>query len=254
MQFRTGSTATGFEVQFDTTAVERAIAAAPRSVYRNLRDYFFRSLLDHRKVWLKTKGNKFGRGEGGEGQPIGVSQIQFERQTPKPNEVIYAMQPSARSASSPEQAEVLLRNLRADIFTGNTILPIHQFGQDINTRGLMSIPYKTRGNKANRFKIPTAREWLKINPGKRLVFMRARRGHVHGFLLEVPRVGRQRRGRDGSAPQRRQFRMRFILTRRAEMDPTLKFYETWDQTGSMRAAAWTAALNKLQRDLDEGRS
>lgn len=249
--FRVGSTATGFEVSFDTSIVELAIAAAPQAAFKRLRNYFFQTILDHRKVWLKVKGNKFGRGSGEEREAIGVSKIQSERSTPKPNEVIYSIQPGERRADSAVDAERKLASMRADIFTGNTILPIHQFGTDINTPNLMSIPYKTRGNKRNQFKTPTAKEWLRINPGKRLQFMRARRGHVHGFLLEVPRAGRQNRRKDGSEPPRRQFRMRFILTRKAEMDPTLRFYETWDSTEGLRNAAWAQAMAKLQKDLDE---
>jgi hypothetical protein len=249
-QFKVGNTATGFQVTVDTSLVDLTIASVPKLAFRQLRSFFFQTLLDHKKQWLQVKGNKFGRGGGDTGQAIGVSSVQSERAAAKPNEVLYSIQPAQRRAETPREAEIMLDRLAGEIFTGNTILPVHEEGRDIRTSRLMAIPYKTRGNKLNRFKTPTPREWRQINPGKRLVFMRARRGPVHGFLLEIPRAKRSRRLRDGSIPDRATARLRFILTRFVEMDPTLQFYATWEGTSSLRDKAWETSMGKMQRALD----
>ena len=121
-RFEVGSTSTGFSVVVDFSAVSRLINAIPKvSLYR-FRSYFFQCLLELRKHWLGLKSNKFGRGGGGAGEPIGVSQIQSERETAKPNEVLYVIKPDERRAATREAALALISKMRADIFTGNAAL------------------------------------------------------------------------------------------------------------------------------------
>ncbi len=238
-----------FRVTIDTTAAELSILAAPMICYFRMRDYFKFMLIRHRAYWLSTKSGGFGRGGGDAGEPIGVSRVQSEREVSKPNEVIYVIKPEAKRASSPREAEILLNRMAATINTGNLVLEVHEEGKDIKTPNLMAIPVRTGLGKAGRGQKVTPDNWRKANPGKVLTLRKGKRGMM--FLYEVVPVFSRANKRKGIEKQHIQdrLRMRFVLTRKVEMDPTLRFYESWDSLENYRQQQWQAMMGKIDADF-----
>lgn len=240
-----------FRVDIDTTAAELSIQAAPKVSYFRLRDYFFKMLIRHRAYWLSTKSSGFGRGDGDAGDPIGVSRVQSERESSKPNEVLYVFQPAQKRAGTAREAELLLNRMSANISTGNVVLPVHEFGTDITSSKYMALPVRTRLGKRGRGLKVTPENWRKANPDKTLTLRKGRAGKL--FLYEVVPVYSRANKRRGITKEHVQDRlkMRFVLTKRVEMDPTLRFYESWDSLEGYREREWGVALNKIQQDFNK---
>jgi hypothetical protein len=236
---------TGFRLTINATQALDQFERAPRLTYKHLRRYFNFVLIIHRQHWLSLKSNAFGRGRGGQGDAINVSNVASWRQSVKPNQVLYDVQPSAKTAKSAIEAENLIGQIAADIYTGNVILPIHEEGRDITSASPMAIPVKTRPG--------SPKAWRARNPGKSLRYKTARDGT--GLLFEVtnlkPRLARAPKGFVGPrALVTEKWRLRFILKRRVDMKPTLKFYKAWDDTAADRDRAWVERVNKLERDIN----
>lgn len=230
-------------VTVDVAPVLSVLREAPKIVYFRARDFMFQILLQHRNQWLAIKGNKFGRGGGGKGEPIRVRQINDGKGPALPNDVAYAISPSEKRAPSPEAAATMLGKLSADIFTGNVILPIHEFGEDIASANYMAVPVKTRPGSPAR--------WRAKYPDRRL---RALPSKINNNvpLYEVSDVRARGRVKKGEQPvTRERLRLRFILTKRVDMKPTLHLYDTWDVGYAERDKLWAAAASKMQSDWEK---
>lgn len=227
----------------DARGAAAVLQAAPKIVYFRVRDYLFQILLQHRKLWLQIKGNKFGRGTTGEtGSPIRVRQINDGGGPARPNDVAYAVSPSDKRAPSSAGARDLLGRLSAEIYTGNVVLPIHEFGTDINSTRWMSVPVKTRPSSPAR--------WKAKYPNKELLALPSKRDAK--VLLYEKQKSRAKRGRPkkGEAPAfKERLRLRFILTKTVDMQPTLRLYDTWEQLAAEREKAWGATADKMQTDF-----
>lgn len=240
--FKVTDSRTGFAVTIDVGPALAHFERAPRLTYKHLWSYFFEVLLDHREHWLAGKSNRFGRGSGAEGKPIGVSRVVSQQGGAKPNQVLYNVLPKGRKAATAIEAEDKIGQIRADIYTGNVVLPIHEEGRDIRTPKWMAIPIRTKPG--------TPKAWTQRNPTKRLVSRRVRGDRV--LLFERQKPKKQRVDRDFVGPARliEKWRLRFVLTKFVEMDPTLQFYQSWDARASSRDALWSRRLAKLERDIE----
>lgn len=229
-------------VRIDATGALRVLQAAPKIAYFRVRDYLFQILLQHRKLWLEIKGNKFGRGTGESGSSIRVRQINDGNGAALPNDVAYVVSPSDKRAPSTQQAGAMLRALQAEIYTGNVILPIHEFGRDIASQRWMALAVKTRPS--------TPKRWREKYPNRQLKLLPSKRGDGKMLLYEVQRVGRRGRPKKGEpAPVTERLKLRFILTKFVDMRPTLKLYDTWDSLAQARDKAWAQTADKMQLDF-----
>jgi len=220
------------------------LRAAPKIAYFRIRDFLFRSVLEHRKRWLAKKGLAFGRGDGRIGGPIRVRQINDGLGDVGPVDVAYQVTPKQKRAESPAQASQLLPQLVAEIFTGNLVLPIHQEGRAIDTTEFMAIPVRTRPG--------SVKKWREQNPGKTLITLPSKRDNKL-LLYERTIVRGRGRPKKGEAPKTKErLRLRFLLTKHVGMKPTLQLYETWDEQVPFRDAAWKEAADKMQADLVKG--
>lgn len=230
-------------VKVDVAPVLAVLRESPKIVYFRARDYLFQVLLQHRKLWLGIKGNKFGRGGGGKGEPIRVRQINDGKGPAQPNDVAYVVSPSEKRVPSTEAAVTMLGRLSADIFTGNVILPIHEFGTDIASSTWMAIPVKTRPGSPARWKAKYPDRRLRALPSKI---------NNNVPLYEVSDVRARGRSKKGEQPATKErLRLRFILTKRVDMKPTLHLYDTWDSGIKERDELWAAAASKMQSDWEK---
>lgn len=216
-----------FNLTIDIDPVVNLIRVMPREVLRSVRKYTFGMFVEHRLEWLRTKGLRFGRG----GQGILVKRVGEGGRSVGPKEVGYYLPPKDEPASDGE-ARAMLADYNAEIFTGNIVLPIHQFGEDIRSSKYMAIPVKTSPGS------PEA--WRARNPGKDLIAKwNKRKGQLR--LMEVE---------PATTPGgRTRLRTRFLLTKFVDMKPTLKFYETWEAQDGERQRRWTDAVDKLFANL-----
>lgn len=230
----------------DTTRVVQTIRSVPRLGYFWLRSYLWWTMLDFRKGWLASKSTKFGRGR--TGNDIKVSRINEGNRPPKDNEVAFWLQPEERKASSNAAAKKMLDELRADIFTGNKILPVHEHGTDIHSQSWMQVPYRTRPGNMQK--------WKARNPGAKLITLPSKKDNkllVYEVLLKRLR-GRVSKNHIGPAPMREKLRLRWVLTHDVEMNPTLKLYGTWDDYVGPRDKRWRQAIQNLMQDIVEGKT
>lgn len=234
----TGSDAS-MRVTIDGRAVGRVLDQAPKVAYFWLRNYLGQILGKHRQVWLRAKGTRFGRGA----NAIRVLRVNERMGAPGPLEITYQVQPDAARAGSPGEARRMLDQLRGDIYTGNLVLPIHEFGTDIRSSRWMAIAVKTRPT--------TPAAWRRRNPKKTLISRPGRRGNV--LLYEVQRTRGRGRPRKGEPPRTKErLRLRYVLTRSVQMDPTLRLYGTWDSLRGQRDQAWKRTADRMVRDLERG--
>lgn len=238
-----------FRVQ--TEGVQAVLDGMPKVAYFWFRDYLFRSFVAHRTSWLRTKSTKFGRAAGGAlgGRGIRVSQVNEDDGPLGDNEVRYTVVPAERRQRTREAAVAGMREMGAEAATGNLVLGVHEFGTDIeakNQRTGMWIPIRTRpGN---------IRAWRAKNPNKKTLLLPSKRGDGSRLLYEVQSVGRRGRPRKGqpTPPKTEKLRLRFVVVRKVDMKPTLKFYESWDAMGSDRDRLFREAATKMVRDMERG--
>lgn len=224
----------------DTKAVDKVINGMPKVAYFHLRAYAFGSMLEHRLKWLRTKGTKFGRG----GKGIKVHRV-GDTAGETDRSVVYDI-PKEKRARNSKDALVKLRNFDAEIRTGNIVLPVHEFGTDVRSRSgkLMAIPL-------GRTKPDNIREWKAANRNRRLVFRPTRSGNLMAFEVNVGRA----RGRGptpiGPGKARVKWKPRFLLTNKVEMDPILKFYDTWDSLKGERASKFAFRTKRMLADFEK---
>lgn len=231
------TSALDFGLRIDKAGVRKVFAGMPMVAYFWFRDFLFRSFQRHRMRWFAAKGTRFGR-EGG----IQVWPINDGPSAPGNNDVVYSVKPEARRQPDRYLAEAGLEQLRADAFTGNNVLPVHEFGRDIRSPDWMAIPVRTTEGS------PSA--WRANNPGKTLVARPSRRdGKI--LLYEVQQKRGRGRPRAGAIPRER-LRLRFLLTHAVDMKPTLKMYDTWDRLQQDRDELWGEAADKMLRDFERG--
>lgn len=226
---------TGGEIQLtvDTSKVTAAMRRFPATVYERTRSFVFRAFLDHRDAWLRQKGPRFGRG----GRGIKVHRVGEGPAVLGPKDVTYEISGPRRVSSDKEGAEQLAK-FSARIGTGNLVLKIHQEGTDIASAGYMALPLRTRPGD------PAA--WRARYPDRKLVARPIRGGKL--LLFEVKALGKRKR----AAEERRyQWIPRFLLTRRVDMRPTLRFYETWTELERERAAKWDEAVRRMDAEGKE---
>lgn len=226
----------------DFRRVARLLTAMPKSSYYWLRVFFFDVLFQHRMRWLQAKGTKFGRGKGG----IQVGQINDHKAPGGPLSVNYRVRPEERKAASAADATAKLERLTAEVFTGNTVLPVHEFGEDVRSARFMAIAIKTRPS--------TPARWMAKYPQKKLVLRPSKKDPNQSLLYELERVrGRGRPRKDGTGNTvLERLRLRFLLTKFVDMKPTLKMYETWDQLARQRDQKWSEIATRMEADMAAG--
>jgi len=237
------------EFKVDTAALARSIEAGPGSAYYWIRTHLFESLKDHRTRWLREKGTQFGRA-GKDSSAIKVWRInEAPKGAPRENWVVYNVAPEKRRAESAAAAAAALPKLRAEAFAGSRVLEVHEEGKDIASGAWMAIPIKTRPN--------TPRKWRAKYPNRELI---ALPGSKPGTLrlFERKRVkGARRAGVQARSKRKRVKRdrltLRFILTRRIDMKPTLHFYDSWDRLASDRATDFARVADRIVKDIARGK-
>lgn len=233
--------ARSLRIKIDAEPVRRVLARAPRPAYFWLRDFLFRAFTQHRVAWLEEKGTRFGRGG------IKVHRVNEGPDIPGDLDVVYQVRPKERRFASDRRAAAAIDELRADAYTGNSVLPHHEFGEPVVSRTgrLMSVPIRTRPGS------PSA--WRAANPGKVLIAKRSRGGPAV-LLFERQRRkarGRPRRyGRTRTVTER--LRLRFLLTPRVEMQPTLHMYDSWEAQADDRDRLWSQTADRMIRDMARG--
>lgn len=231
-------------VKCDLTRFESQMRQAPSVIYFRARDYLGSAFGKHRQQWFREKGTKFGRGDDA-GKAIKVFGVNEGPRVPAPNQVVYHVTPTDKRFPNPLAAERGLRELRGDAFTGNAVLPVHEFGTDIKTSGFMAIPVKTRPGDVKK--------WQAANPDKRLEFRPSKKKDGTAVLYEVQRKRARGRPKKGAAPTfNEKLRLRFILTRFVDMKPTLRMYATWDGLDGYRTQQFSRMADAIVRDIQGG--
>lgn len=235
-------------VTIDTRAVAGVLARAPKVAHFWIHGFLFRALVDHRVTWLQRKGPKFGRRGAADSKAIQVYRVNEGPDQPREEDVVYRVTPRQQRTSSPAEAVAGLRAMAAEAFAGSTVLRVHELGEDVRATGsrLMAIPIKTRPK--------TPAKWRAANPGKRLELRPSKRAGTEGLLYEVTkRRGRGRPRKGQKLPRlRERLRLRFVLRKQVEMDPTLRFFQTWQELAGKRAALWRGAADRMQAQLQRG--
>jgi len=234
------------KVTVDTRVVERVIARSPKIAHFWLHGFLFKSLRDHRVTWLRAKGIKFGRrGADGSSKAIKVHRINEGPASPSEEDVVYRVTPKNQKTTSVSEAVAGLKQMGFEAFAGSTVLRVHEFGEDIRVPKFMAVPVGTRpGN-------PEA--WLKRYPNKRLLYSPSKKKDGTAVLYEVQRKGKRGRPKKGATKEIvERLKLRFILTRFVEMDPTLNFYGMWDQLQSKRDGDWRGAASRMESQLQKG--
>jgi len=244
----TGATAS---VHFDLSMAElqETIHLAPVAVYRSVRNFLFFAMADHRARWLAGKSTRFGRASSSS-RAIQVFRINEGPTTPRENHVVYSVLPKERTFPTPEAAADGLAALRAEVFTGNLVLKVHEFGMRIAPGAWMALPQRAKRGVPGW--APTPELWHKRNPGKQLVAHALKDGRI---LLNqvVEKRGRGRPSASGAPKVTKVLVARFALVRSIQMKPTLHFYANWDQLVAQRATKWKAACDRIQEDIISGK-
>lgn len=226
-----------FQIKIDTSGVRKVFAGMPIVAYFWMRDYLFRAFVTHRLRWFAAKGTKFGRAGG-----IQVWKINEGPEVPGPLDVVYSVHPKAQRIAYSAQAQAALDEVRAEAFTGNKVLPIHEFGKDLRTSRWMAVPVKTLPG--------SPKAWREKNPSKELVARPSKRDSKI-LLFEIQKKRNRGRTKKGAAPTIREHaRLRFILTRNVQMRATLKMYSTWDVLEQDRSDLWQQTATKMLRDFE----
>lgn len=233
------------QLRIETSGLESAFHQAPSVVYFWLRRFVVGSFIKHRTAWLRAKGIKFGRASEGS-RAVRVSRVGEGPANPAPNDVVYRV-PSAERVA-PDAAAAALEGMKSEIFTGSTVLRVHEFGEDIRTRGWMAIAIKTRPK--------SMRAWIASHPNASLKFVKSDRDR--DVIMVYERQFKRPRGRPREdavnfplAPKARG-RLRFVLRKFVEMDATLRFYANWDGTGSDRRTLMSYTADKILSDVAKG--
>lgn len=236
-------------VSVDTRVVAQVIRRAPKVAHFWLQGFLSKSMIDHRVNWLRSKGTRFGRrGADGSSKAIKVYRVNEGPERAREEDVVYRVWPRNQKTSSVAQAVAGLKQMGAEAFAGSTVLRVHEFGEDIRSARLMAIPVKTRPK--------TPEKWVRANPSKKLEFRPSKTNPGEGVLYEVT----QRRARGRGRPRkgaplpalRAKLRLRFLLKRFVQMDPTLNFYGSWDAMRSKRDQLWKGAADRMARQLQRG--
>lgn len=228
----------------DVEQVRRVLVGMPKVAYFWTRDFMFRAFVKHRITWLASKGTQFGRGDD-KSRGIKVSRINEGQGQLGDNEVRYSVEPKEKRMPTADAADRGLKELRAVVETGNTILPVHEFGTDIRSARPMFVPVKTRPGNFQK--------WRQQNPQKSLLFLPSKRGSDKQLVYEV--VLKRRRGRVkadfvGPAPVDVKLRLRWVLTRFVAMKPTLKLFDSWTALEGERNTLLAQTATKMLRDLE----
>lgn len=222
---------------------------APKIAHYWLHGFFFDTFLQHRLHWLRRKKTSFGRGsDDPNNKATKVWKINEGPDSPRDQDVLYRVRPANRRAASVEEARRGLQEMSAEASAGGVVLPVHEFGEDIDSKGkLLAVPIKTRPK--------TVRKWMQKFPNKRLEYRPSKKFPGEGVLYEITKVrGRPGRPRKGETlPKlREKLRLRFVLKRMLDMHPTLRMYATWDELASSRDTYWKGAVDKMHKQLQAG--
>lgn len=239
-------------LDIDTEPLARAFERGPQTSYYWLRTWLFKSLIEHRTKWLKSKKTSFGRGKDGI-KVWGVNKAPKGAVDPK--WVIYRVSPDAKKQTTRRAAEKALKKLGAEAFAGSIALEVHQTGKDIDVgSGWLAIPVHkvTKGNPRSPGK------WRKKNPGKQLVSIPDPRRPDVLYLAEPKRYrGRRQPGRQARNRRKKVVRTklvwRFVLVHRVQMDATLNFYESWENMASARQTDFARISDRILQDIARGK-
>lgn len=233
----------------DLAPVERVLRVMPKVAYFWLRDYFVGSFISHRLAWLRGKSTRFGRGGRGiKVWPVGEGPTE----NPAPLDVVYGITPRAKRAASSDEARATLAQIGGEAFTGNVVLPVHEFGPVIKARNSRFLAIPMKGARPGNIT-----KWKQQHASARLIARPIGGGRV--MLFEVTTRGnrntaaawrRQNPDQFGPAPARVQWSPRFLLVPRVQMHPTLKFYSTWDSLAGRRDELFAKNADKMIRDLE----
>lgn len=237
------------QVSIDLGAVPQVFLKAPKIAHFWIHGFLFSSYRNHRVAWLKKKGTQFGRGSSDpSSKAVRVFRVNEGPDSPRDSDVVYRVSPKVQRATSPDAAIQGLKTMRGEAFAGSVALRVHEFGEDITAkRGFMAIAVKTRPK--------TPAKWLQANPDKKLELRPSKKHPGEGLLFEIKRRARGRRRKGEFLPGASgddKMRLRFILTRHVEMNPTLHMYQTWDELAGDRAKLWAGAVTKMVDQLRAG--
>lgn len=236
-------------LDIDTGGLERSMREGPATVYFWMRQWLFRSMLEHRLQWLKRKGPRFGRGK----DAIRVWPI---NKAPSgaidPKWVVYRVSPSQKSfRNQPAKAARALPKLGAEAFAGSVVLDVHQTGKDIDVGSKwLAIPVRKGPRSPKR--------WRKRWPNRILITIPDAGNPDRLFLVERKRYrGRRQSGRQARNRRKKVVRdkliTRFVLVHRLDMHATLNFYETWDALSSARQKDFASVSTRILQDIARGK-
>lgn len=236
----------GQSIQFriDVNQVRYVIAGMPKVAYFWIRDFLGRSLVQHRVKWLGTKTTQFGRAGS---KSIRVGRVNEGSGALEPNEVRYTVEPDARKMLTSVQAAKGLDVMRAEIGTGNNVLPVHEFGTDLrNSRGMLLPTFKTNQHQPGDFK-----KWREKNPTKTLLFLPSKRDNKQLIYEVVTKRKRTPPGHVGPPLVDVKLKLRWLVAKFVDMKPTLRLYDSWEDLKSERDSLWRDAADKMFRDLQK---
>lgn len=234
-------------VTIDAEPVSEVLSRAPGVAYFWLRKFLFGAFVDHRLTWLRAKGTKFGRRGGADSKAIKVWPINQGPVPPGPADVVYQVQPAPERVASAAEAATQLPQLAAEAFTGNEVLPTHEFGADITSKGkLLAIPIKTQPG--------SLRLWREQHPGAKLRILPSKRDNKL-LVFEVLSVRPRGRPRKDAPPvPKTRLRLRWLLTREITLRPTLRMYETWDGLKARRDDFFAHYATRMAEQMASGRT
>jgi hypothetical protein len=91
--------------------------------------------------------------------------------------------------------------------------------------------------------------WRAKYPNKTLVALPSKRDDKV-LLYEKNRVRARGRPKKGEQPTfTERLRLRFVLTKKVDMKPTLKLYDTWQQLAGERDKVWAETADKMLQDF-----
>ena len=241
-----------FRLTIDTEPLARAMDKGPQTSYFWLRSWLFRSMLEHRVQWLRSKKTSFGRGKDAI-KVFGVNRAPAGRVDPK--WVVYRVEPRPKKQPNRRSAEKALRKLGAEAFAGSIALQVHQFGEDINVGSQwLAVPVHrvTKGNPRSPGR------WRKANPGKQLVTIPDPRRKDLLYLAEPKKYrGRRQQGRQARNRRKKVVRIklvwRFVLVHKLQMEKTLGFYEMWQRQESARQTDFARISDRILKDIARGK-
>lgn len=222
----------GLTLDFDGEFLRDVALKAPMAAYRHLRGYLYGSMIEHRIAWIRRRKPRMKVGRIGE-RVNGRFAVGY---TVPPDKV----------AASPADAVDKLERFFGEAYTNSVVLPVHEFGARITSRGkLMVIPIASSVRSKRAPSNP--REFQRKYPNKRLRVL-PRRGGGKVVFEQQKKVVAQR---VATREKIRKLKPLFALVPKVRNKPNLKFYRTWDQLEAARRLKWKDRARRMVEDMAE---